>query len=845
LKQVLRQLHDSFHGTDKKFWKGERKGDTLTTGRMRKGLRILCGAGFRENAVCLVTIGPSRRRAPRRPVAAFLNEVSPPAPRFLASLHQKERHMTKRLEVKIGGMHCAACSARIERVVGKLDGVDAARVNLATESGSVTFDPGKLSEEDIFTAINNLGFSGSEAENISERAEKRRQEALVRLERMRRNLIPTFAFAVPLLVLTMGHMAGMPLPGWLDPAQSPATFALAQVLLTFPVVWTGRHFYTSGFPALLRKSPNMDSLIAVGTGAALVYSLWNTIEILLGVDPVQRAMDLYFESAAVLIALISLGKYFEARSKLRTSDAITKLMELAPDTATLVTDDGLRTVPASELKPGNKVLVRPGERIPIDGEVVDGRSSVDESMLTGESMPVSKDVGGRVTGGTLNNTGAITVQAQSVGQDTVLAGIVRLVEQAQGGKAPIANLADRISYYFVPTVMVLALLAGLAWYVGGGADESFSLRIFISVMVIACPCAMGLATPTSIMVGTGRGAQLGVLVKSAEALQTAEGVDTVVFDKTGTLTEGRPALTDIACYPGGTLDEPEVLRLCATAEQSSEHPLAHAVVRGAEERGITLGTVADFEATPGRGIRAEVDGRRLNIGNRENAESEGLNNLSSRWAEETAANFAVEGKTALYVGVDGELGAILAVADRIKSTAGRAVEDLKGMGLDVVMLTGDNAVTAKAIAKSAGVDDVVAGVLPEGKSDVIGKLQNDGRKVAMVGDGVNDAPALALADVGMAMGSGVDVAMESGDMVLMSSNVEQVATALRLSRAVMRNIRQNLFWAFAYNVVCIPVAAGLLHVFGGPTLNPMIAGAAMAMSSVSVVSNALRLRAFS
>ena len=751
--------------------------------------------------------------------------------------------MKKRLDLKIDGMHCAACSARIERVVGKLDGVDLARVNLATETGAVTFDTDKLKPEDILSAISGLGFSGSESEGVSERAEQRRKTALERLEAMRRNLIPAFGFALPLLVLTMGHMVGMPLPSWLDPMHSPAAFALAQVALTLPVVWTGRHFYTSGFPALLRRAPNMDSLIAVGTGAALAYSLWNTMEILLGVDAVARAMDLYFESAAVLIALISLGKYFEARSKLRTSDAITKLMELAPDTATLVTDDGLQTVPASRLQPGDKVLVRPGDRVPIDGEVVDGHSSVDESMLTGESMPVSKEAGDRVTGGTLNSTGALTVMAQSVGQDTVLAGIVRLVEQAQGGKAPIANLADRISYYFVPTVMALALVAGLSWYFIGGTSGSFALRIFISVMVIACPCAMGLATPTSIMVGTGRGAQLGVLVKSAEALQTAEGVDMVVFDKTGTLTEGRPALTDVSVATDCDFSESEIVRLCATAEQSSEHPLAQAVIRGAEERGLKLGATTDFQAIPGRGVLARVDGRNVTIGNKDNAA--GLENVESQWAGETARIFAEDGKTALYVGIDGKLCAVLAVADTLKQTAARAVAGLKAMGLGVTMLTGDNAVTARAIARSAGVDDVVAGVMPEGKSEVIADLQKKGHKVAMVGDGVNDAPALALADVGLAMGSGVDVAMESGDMVLMSSNTEHVATALRLSRAVMRNIRQNLFWAFAYNVVCIPVAAGVLHIFGGPTLNPMIAGAAMAMSSVSVVGNALRLRKFS
>ncbi len=747
------------------------------------------------------------------------------------------------VDLVIGGMHCAACSARIERVLGRMPGVASVSVNLASETGRVAFDPEVVSQRAIRAAIAELGFTSEVRSGAAEAAKRREAEGAARLAEQRKRLIPALVFAGLVLILSMGHMAGLPLPAFLDPMHAPLTFALAQLLLTLPVVWSGRDFYLRGFPALYRRGPNMDSLIAVGTGAALLGSLWNTAEIALGIDAVAKAHDLYFESAAVLLAMISLGKYFEARAKRRTSEAITRLMALTPDTATLIEGEAERVVPASELEPGDHVRVKPGERVPVDGRVVRGESHVDESMLTGEPIPVSKKPGDSLAGGTLNAEGALVVRAERVGADTVLARIVRLVEEAQGSKAPIASLADKVSYYFVPAVMAAAVLSFLGWYVLGGASLDFSLRIFIAVMVIACPCAMGLAVPTSIMVGTGRGAQLGVLVKSGAALQTAEAVTTVVFDKTGTLTHGKPALTDIVLLPGADLDEPALLALAGSAESSSEHPLARAVVAAARERNLALSEPEGYTTLPGRGLSAAVSGHAVLLGNLALMTERGVSGTEG--AEPAAAPLAEAGKTVLHLAVDGRLAALLAVSDRLKASAAEAVAELKALGLKTVMLTGDQAASARSIAAEAGIDTVIAGVMPERKEAEIRALQEAGEVVAMVGDGINDAPALARADLGLAMGSGIDVAVESGDVVLMHDDPRAVLTALSLSRAVMRNIRQNLFWAFGYNVVGIPVAAGLLYAFGGPTLNPMIAGTAMALSSVSVVTNALRLRFFS
>jgi len=753
------------------------------------------------------------------------------------------------LELAIKGMTCASCSARIEKVVSGLDGVRTMQVNLAAETGVAVFDPERISKRRILETIAGLGF---EAEPLAEQDEnllvRQQRETREKLARMKKELIPTFGFAAALLVLSMGEMLGMPLPEFLDPHQAPFHFALAQFLLVLPVMWSGRRFYLVGFPALVRKSPNMDSLIAVGTGAAFIYSTWNLIEIYLGLDAMARVMDLYFESAAVLIALVSLGKYLETRSKAKTSDAISQLMELTPDRATLVKNPGAENeeqvaILVSDIEAGDLVLVRPGERVPVDGTVKKGHSSVDESMLTGESLPVSKEEGDKVIGGTLNKHGMLRVAAERVGQDTVLARIIKMVREAQGSKAPIANLADRISLYFVPTVMVIATLSGLAWYFIGDASFPFALRIFIAVLVIACPCAMGLATPTSIMVGTGRGAQLGVLIKSGEALEMAQGVNALVFDKTGTLTFGKPQLTDFLLVQDRDVTEDEILALVAGAESVSEHPLAEAIVQKARQKGLQLQEPDFFEAIPGKGIRASLGDKNLFLGNREFVRDQ-VDDFDSRDIDKIAAEFAAAGKTSLFLAVNGRMTALLAIADQIKPETPKTISRLKKMGIKIFMLTGDNETTAKAIAEQAGIGDVFAEVLPDFKADKVAELQSMGMKVGMVGDGINDAPALAKADVGIAMGTGIDVAVESGDIVLMKGELGGVLTALALSRATMRNIRQNLFWAFAYNVVGIPVAAGLLYLFGGPTLNPMIAGGAMAMSSVSVVTNALRLRFF-
>jgi Cu+-exporting ATPase len=738
------------------------------------------------------------------------------------------------LDLRIGGMHCASCSSRIERVAGAMDGVKEASVNLGAETGRFVFDPGRVTQRALRQAIHEAGFT-TELQR-PEKAGDEEARIAARLEGKRRGVLWAMAFAMPLLVFSMGHMWGMPLPDFLDPMHSPGAFALVQLLLTLPVVWSGRGFYLAGLPALIRRAPNMDSLVAVGTGAALVYSLWNTVEIWLGLDAVARAMDLYYESAAVLIAMISLGKYFEARSVSKTTGAVRALMALSPDTATLVDGQEERAIAVEEIEPGDLLRIRPGERLPVDGVVAVGESHVDESMLTGEPLPVRRGAGDKVYGGTLNTTGSFVMRASLVGEDTMLARIVRLVRDAQGSKAPIASLADTVSFYFVPVVMVLALLAGLSWYFFSGEPFTFALRIAISVLVIACPCAMGLATPTSIMVGTGRGAQLGVLVKSGRALQRAGELDTLVFDKTGTLTVGKPVLGDVWTAPGENAET--LVQLAAAVEAQSEHPLGRAVVAAA--KGAPL-RAENFQAVPGQGVGADVEGRRVAIGNETFMRSMGLNPDE---ASEAREGMEGQGATVVHVAVDGRLAGLLAISDQIRLESAPAVKRLQDLGMTVVLLTGDSERAARAVAGKLGIERVVAGVLPDRKAEEIESLQQEGRVVGMVGDGINDAPALARADLGVAMGSGMDVAMESGDVVLMREDLSGVTTALSLSRAVMRNIRQNLFWAFAFNTIGIPVAAGIPYLLGGPTMSPMLAGTAMAMSSVFVVSNALRLRFF-
>lgn len=656
---------------------------------------------------------------------------------------------------------------------------------------------------------------------------------------MRANLLKVVAacsFAAPLFYLAMGAMLDWPVPDSLHPMQYPLVFALAQVALLVPIVAAGSSFFSVGTRALFRLSPNMDSLIAIGTSAAMLYSFIAVIRMVFG--DLGAMDDLYFETAGVILALVMLGKYFEARSKGKTSEAIFRLMELAPPTATTVRDGREIEIDVAELKEGDSVVLKPGGRIPVDGVVIEGHSAVDESMLTGESIPVDKIVGDKVAAGSINRLGSFVFRATRVGDDTTLSRLVKLVEEAQAHKAPIARLADIVSGYFVPVVVLIAIVSAVGWLLAG-STVPFALTAFIAVLVIACPCALGLATPTAIMVGTGKGAEYGILIKSGEALETAHKVRTVILDKTGTITEGKPALTDIVSF--GSFVEEEVLRLAASAEKGSEHPLGEAIVRGAEDRNLALFSSEHFLAIPGKGVQTVVDGKKIVVGNAVLLADAGV---SLDEGASSLDRLADEGKTPMILAVDGRLAGILAVADTVKVGSAAAVARMKEMGLTVVMITGDNDRTARAIARQTGVDRVLSGVLPDGKAEEVKRLQQEGTVVAMVGDGINDAPALAMADVGIAIGSGTDVAMESADIVLVHSDLQDIPSAIELSRRTLRTIKQNLFWAFFYNVIGIPVAAGVLHIFGGPLLNPIYAALAMSFSSVSVVANALRLKTF-
>lgn len=738
--------------------------------------------------------------------------------------------------LEIEGMTCATCALTVEKALSKVEGVHQASVNLATEKASVSYDPAQVSLADIATAVEKAGYKAVLPQTNSP------VSAVDSKEQNQSDLWSRFiwstVFTLPLLYIAMGPMlpgGGLPLPAFLH---QPLTFALVQLFLTLPVMYIGRAFYQKGFKTLFAGHPNMDSLIAVGTSAALVQGLIMTVLIARGqADLSHGHPELYFESAAVILTLITLGKHMEALSKGWTSDAIKKLMNLAPKTARLIRDGQEVTLPLEQVQVGDVLQVRPGEQIPVDGKVLQGQSTVDESMLTGESLPVKKAVGDSVVGATLNQHGAFQMQATKVGADTTLAQIIRLVEEAQGSKAPIAQLADRVSAVFVPIVMVLALLSGLAWWTLGQEPWIFSLSITISVLVIACPCALGLATPTAIMVGTGKGAENGLLFKSGQAVEVLQKVDTIVFDKTGTITQGKPQVTDMTVFSSAT--EEEVLQLAASAEQYSEHPLAQALLKSAEDAGLSLLPSQDFQALSGRGLSVKIAEQTILLGNEKLMKESGIA-LGSAIA--TAETYANQAKTPVYLAADGHLLVVIAIADQVKPSSHAAIQALHQMGLDVVMLTGDNEKTAQAIADQVGIDTVISQVLPEDKANQVKLLQAQGKQVAMVGDGINDAPALAQAEVGIAIGSGTDVAIESADLVLMHSDLMDVPKAVRLSQLTMKTIKQNLFWAFAYNVIGIPIAMGLLHLFGGPLLNPMLAGAAMALSSVSVLLNALRLR---
>lgn len=753
--------------------------------------------------------------------------------------HQDEE--TSFIKFRVRDMTCSACSARVERILKKQTGVLDAAVNLADETARIKAGP----EADLKTIIEAVGKAGFRIEEISEKRPSFDREMALRLRDMRFRAIMALVFAIPLMIVSMGEMVGIPLPAIISHHTNPLNFALTQLILTLPIVWSGRNFYVYGFRNLFRLAPNMDSLIAIGTGAALVYSTWNLIEIFLGHMPHERAMDLYFESAAVIIAMVSLGKFLEQRAKTRTSDAIRQLIRLRPDKAVIVDNDEQKTINVEDIKHGQIIIVRPGERIPVDGTVVLGSSAVDESMLTGESIPRTKAPGDKVYGGTLNTNGNIRFKAEKVGSETALARIIKMIEEAQGSKAPIASMADRVSLYFVPVVIVLAVVSGLSWLFIGQTEFTFALRIFIAVLVIACPCALGLATPTAIMVGTGRGAQLGVLIKGGEVLEAAGDVQVVIFDKTGTLTRGKPALTDIMVLDENESRRERLLAMLGGVEDQSEHPLAGAVVSGLkDETGGKFIQPDKFESVPGKGVRAKIENSKVIVGSFGLFEELMPENIRKHGLDEIRERLSSQGKTPLLMSVDDKIVLAMGVADELRSEAPEVVQSLKSAGIKVVMLTGDNEVTARAIAAQAGIDNVRAQVLPENKAREVEDYQSQGYRVAMVGDGINDAPALAVADIGISMGTGIDVAIESGDIVLMRGDLGGVLTALELSRATVRNIKQNLFWAFIYNVLGLPVAAGVLKLVGGPTLSPMFAGAAMAMSSFSVVSNALRLRFF-
>ncbi len=737
----------------------------------------------------------------------------------------------------ISGMTCASCAQTVEKAVQKLAGVEQASVNLATEKLTVSYQQDQVTAAKIAAAVKEAGYDAQLPTASADKADSKQAEIRALWQRFWLSAL----FTIPLFYLTMGEMIGLPIPGFLDPMAYPVNFVTTQLLLVLPVMVLGRAFYIAGFKALWKGHPNMDSLVALGTSAAFFYSIYGTVMVYLGTT--HYAMHLYYETAAVILALVTLGKYLESVSKGKTSEAIKKLLDLAPKKARVLRGSGHQAeeveVGIEEVAAGDILVVRPGEKIPVDGIVTQGRSAIDESMITGESLPIEKQVGDRVIGASINKNGSFQYEATNVGEDSTLAQIIQLVENAQGSKAPIARMADKVSGVFVPIVMVLAVFAGLAWFFLGQETWIFSLTITISVLVIACPCALGLATPTAIMVGAGKGAENGVLIKSGDALETARNVTTIVFDKTGTITEGKPVVTDL--LPTGNHTPTELLQLAASVEKGSEHPLGEAIVIEARTQALALQEVDGFEAIPGHGIQGTIAGSPVLLGNQKWLEKQ---NVAIDGLIEQAQQLAHEGKTPMYVAKDGEAIGIIAVADTIKESSRKAIDRLHQMGLYVAMITGDNARTAQAIAKQVGIDEVISDVLPEDKAAKVAGLQAKGQKVAMVGDGINDAPALAQADVGIAIGSGTDVAIESADIVLMRSDLMDVPSAIELSRATIKNIKENLFWAFAYNVLGIPVAMGVLHLFGGPLLNPMIAGAAMSFSSVSVLLNALRLKRF-
>lgn len=741
----------------------------------------------------------------------------------------------------ITGMSCSACSAAVERSVKKLEGLKKCEVSLLTNSMTVEYDRDILNEKAIINAVVSAGY-GASVLNEKKNTETKKQDNNDELREMKIRLIVSFACLIPLMYIAMGHMFSLPVPSFLKGTEHGVSFAFIQFLLTLPVVHVNRKYYIKGFRSLFKGSPNMDTLVATGSLAAVLYGIYSIFAIgnSIGTGDFSTANEylhnLYFESAAMILTLITLGKYFEARSKRKTSDAISKLIELAPDTATVERNGVEEIIAIEEVKIGDTVIVKPGQSVPVDGTVIHGSTYIDESAITGESIPSEKNIGDKVTGGTVNKSGYIKFTAEKIGKDTALAKILQLVEEASSSKAPIAKLADKVSGVFVPVVMCIAVLTFIIWMIIK-QDFSLALDLAISVLVISCPCALGLATPTAIMVGTGKGASNGILIKSAESLETAHKIDTVVLDKTGTVTEGNPCVTDIC--PSKSISESELLQIAYSAEKLSEHPLSDAIVKYAESRNISYLDAENYTNIQGRGISVSLNSDTIFAGNSLLMNDHGIDISEFRTK---ADKMSEQGKTPLFFSKNNEFLGVIAVADTIKETSSEAVKEFKDMGIDVIMLTGDNEKTAKHIAEKAGIDKVISDILPDGKEAVIRTLQNERKTVAMIGDGINDAPALTRADVGIAIGAGTDIAIESADIVLMKSDLNDAVGAVRLSKAVIRNIKQNLFWAFFYNTLGIPLAAGILLLPLGIKLNPMIGAACMSLSSVCVVSNALRLR---
>ncbi|HWT76642.1 MAG TPA: heavy metal translocating P-type ATPase [Mobilitalea sp.] len=746
----------------------------------------------------------------------------------------------------VTGMTCSACSASVEKSVRKLEGVREVNVNLLSGSMKVEFDEAHLDQSRIIEAVEAAGYGATEyISGLTATAQPVKVNSIEQEQlEMRRRIILSFLFLIPLLYITMGHMFGFPLPMFFMGIPNSFNLVFTQLLLTIPILYINRKYYEVGFKTLFHGSPNMDSLIAIGSAAAVFYGIFAIYRIGYGLGHQNQMLvehylyDLYFESAGTILTLITLGKYLEARSKGKTSEAISKLIDLAPKTAVVVRKGKEITLPVEQVAVNDILLVKPGQSIPVDGVIIEGNTTIDQAAITGESIPVEKQVGDHVIAATINKSGYIKFRAEKVGADTTLSKIIQLVEEASSSKAPISKLADKISGIFVPVVISIAILSAAIWLLAGQSIE-FALSIGIAVLVISCPCALGLATPVAIMVGTGKGAQNGILVKSAETLETLQSVNTVILDKTGTITEGKPRVTDI--IPASDISRRALIEIAASIEKPSGHPLSEAIIEEAMSSDIPIADVADFQTIPGRGILAKLNGKSYHAGNRSYMQEQGI--PTEEW-ESHADTFAKEGKTPLYYADGSKLLGMIAVADVIKTTSFNAISELKSMGIEVIMLTGDNKKTAEAIRSQLNLEKVIAEVLPEDKEREVRKLQEKGGKVAMVGDGINDAPALVRADVGIAIGAGTDIAIESADIVLMKSNLKDVVTAIKLSKVTMRNIRQNLFWAFFYNTLGIPLAAGLFYTALGWKLSPIIGAAAMSLSSVFVVTNALRLRFF-